>query len=74
MPLFVTVITCDPKKVFFGAFRSCFVRGCITLNSIGTRAEVFLFIFLFLKPFLDYFRAFLEVSALPEKLFADLGF
>lgn len=73
MALFVTVIIYDPRKVFSKAFRPCFVGGYITRSSENTRARIPLFVFLLLKPFLDSFRAFLEVSVLLKKLFAGLG-
>ena len=46
----------------------------MTPGSKDTRAGVPLFALLFLKPFLDFFQAFLEVSALSEELFVSLGF
>ena len=72
LSFFVTIITRVLKEIFFRAFRPCFIGDCIISGSRATRARVFIFTFLFLKLFLNSFRAFLKVSILPKELFAGL--
>ena len=59
MPLFVTVVTRDPREIFYRSFRPYFVGGCIASDSRGTRAEVPLFALILLKPFLGLFPSLL---------------
>lgn len=72
MVFFIMVIICNSRKIFY--FRFYFIENCINSNNKNIRAEVFLLVFLFVKPFLNFFQAFLEISAFLEKLFADLSF
>ncbi len=52
---FIAVIIRDLRGIFFKVFRPCVTRNCIIPGSIGNKAEVLLFGFLFLKAFFGLF-------------------
>lgn len=68
---FVIVVIYDPRKIFLRTFRSYVIRSYITFSSRGTRASVFLFVFLFLKPLFELFWSFLKDFC--ERIICGLG-
>ena len=71
--LFVIVVIRDPKEVFLWIFRLCFIGGCIIPGSRGTRAAVFLFAFLFLKPLFGLFPSLLGSLCIAGGTICGLG-
>lgn len=53
--------------------KPCYVGSFITLVSSGIRAKVFLFVFLFLKPFFALFSSFFEGFCITKEIICKLG-
>lgn len=72
---FIIIIIYDIGKIFFRAFKPCFIKSCINFNSKSTKIRVLPFMFLFLKPFfglfLSFFRDFHAVEGIYELKLLD---
>lgn len=69
---FVIVVIYDPKKIFFKAFKLCFVRCYIIPISKGIRAGVFIFAFFLLKPLFRFFLSLFENFRITGRIICGL--